>query len=144
MAAGAPSRSTISKSVVCSDLGCRTPRWHVTHSTRIVGSARDGTFGSSVPLISSVIFSIARAFSLAGFSSDAKSTPSRETPSPPAWQFWQRTSSANENSRIRWISASRVMSAGKYCRFLPFHGSAPCWAAADVASASTAMIVSSR
>ena len=62
---------------------------------------RPGTLASSDVLISSTIFSMYRVFRFASLSSDSKTTPSNEIPSPPAWQYWHRTSSANENSRIR-------------------------------------------
>src|SRR5262245_42433269 len=65
--------------------------------------------------------SIARALTLAGFSSEAKLTPSNETPLPPVWQYWHRTPSDKENSRMRWVSSARPMSLGKNCRFWIFH-----------------------
>src|SRR5262245_5416666 len=65
---------------------------------------------------------MARAVTFAGLSSDGNDTPSNDTPSPPGWQYWQRTPSANENSRMRWIRTSREMSLGKNCRFWPDHG----------------------
>ncbi len=52
-----------------------------------------------------------RAFSLLGLSL-SNSTPSKDTPSPPTWQCWQRTLSAKEKFRMTVMSSARVKSTG--------------------------------